>query len=136
MNVPLAGDWAQLVREEVVEQAESELMTDFANSWRWWIRLSIKPSLRVWKTGVLVVDCVLGWIVHLAKVQRDAVSVIKKIGGSVQYEWQFKEGRMVTNGEPRGGKWLSRFFGGRLPRYRHKCLDPQKGHRSRDGPDC
>jgi hypothetical protein len=57
--------------------------------------------------GVLVVGGSLGWIVHRAKVQRDAVRVIEKAGGRVRYDWQFRNGRMIASGEPRGPEWLT-----------------------------
>ena len=55
---------------------------------------------------VLLIAVVLGWIVHRAHVQRDAVAAIKQAGGSVLYDWQYKDGRRVDGGRPAGPKWL------------------------------
>ena len=39
---------------------------------------------------VLVFGGMLGWVVHLAHVQRDAVAAIRSGGGQVTYDWQLK----------------------------------------------
>ena len=45
---------------------------------------------------VLVLGGCLGWFAHLARqarVQRDAVAAITKVGGSALYDWQFEGNR-------------------------------------------
>jgi hypothetical protein len=46
---------------------------------------------------VLTLGCGLGWIVHRAQVQREAVAAIRRAGGSVMYEHQL---RPRIRGEP------------------------------------
>ena len=48
------------------------------------LRLSVRALMAV----VLVLAVVLGWVVHRANVQRDAVAAIVRTGGSIRYEWQ------------------------------------------------
>ena len=38
----------------------------------------------------------LGWIVHRAKIQRDAVAAIQRAGGSAFYEWDFRDGVILS----------------------------------------
>ena len=54
---------------------------------------------------------VLGWIVSRAKVQRDAVAAIERAGGSVKYEWEWKDGRFNPSGKPWWPKWLMDHIG-------------------------
>jgi Leucine-rich repeat (LRR) protein len=42
----------------------------------------------------------LGWIVHQARVQRDAVAAIESAGGRVVYDWQLNNGRLNPIGQP------------------------------------
>ena len=66
---------------------------------------------------VLVLGGCLGWFAHLARqarIQRDAVAAITKIGGSALYEWQFDDKRfrlkpgtnIIANDVPGWPKWL------------------------------
>ncbi|MFI5456455.1 MAG: hypothetical protein ACHRXM_13480 [Isosphaerales bacterium] len=41
---------------------------------------------------VLVLGGGLGWIVHRAQIQRDAVAAIQRAGDSAFYEWDFRDG--------------------------------------------
>jgi hypothetical protein len=52
---------------------------------RWWryLRLSVKGMMLV----ILAVGGGLGWWLHLARVQRQAVAVIRGAGGRISYEW-------------------------------------------------
>jgi hypothetical protein len=38
----------------------------------------------------------LGWIVDRAKIQRDAVAAIQRGGGSAFYEWDFRDGVILS----------------------------------------
>ncbi len=51
----------------------------------WWryLRLSVRGLMLV----VLAVGGCLGWWLHLARVQRQAVAAIRAAGGSITYEW-------------------------------------------------
>jgi hypothetical protein len=48
-------------------------------AWRHWLRFSVRGLLGL----VLVIGSGLGWIVHQAHVQRDAVAANKNFGGIV-----------------------------------------------------
>ncbi len=60
---------------------------------------------------MLIVGGWLGWIVHDAHVQHDAVQVIKNAGGMVSYEWEWKSGRYDWKARPRCPKWLLDMIG-------------------------
>ena len=52
---------------------------------RWWqVRLSLRTVLYL----VVVVGVGLGWLVHRATVQRDAVAAIRAAGGKAFYDWE------------------------------------------------
>jgi hypothetical protein len=56
--------------------------------WRRYARFSERGLI----LAILATAVVLGWIVHGATVQRNAVAAIKKAGGLVRYEWRDKDG--------------------------------------------
>lgn len=61
---------------------------------------------------VLILGGVLGWEVHRARVQRDAVSQIKRVGGHVFFDWQVVNGNPQAPGtKPRGAIWLRDLVG-------------------------
>jgi AcrB/AcrD/AcrF family len=51
--------------------------------WRRYLRLSVRGLILV----VLAVGGCLGWWLHLARVQRQAVAAIRGAGGTISYEW-------------------------------------------------
>ena len=66
---------------------------------------------------VLVFGAGSGWLAHLARqtqIQRSAVTVVTKVGGSVLYDWQIENGgirvkpgtNIVSNEVPRWPKWI------------------------------
>ncbi len=59
---------------------------------------------------VLGIGGVLGWVVHRAHVQRDAVAAIttsrRNTRGHVSYDWQFVGSKYDKDARPRGPKWL------------------------------
>jgi hypothetical protein len=81
-------------------------MTDQAKPtprpWRRYLRFSVRRLIVL----VLVIGAGLGWFVHEAQVQRDAVAVIKRAGGSVSYDWAWKNGSSVPGGKPWAPRWL------------------------------
>jgi internalin A len=77
--------------------------TPARNSCRRYARFSVRGLIVL----VLVIAVVLGWVVHRAQVQRDAVAAIRKAGGSIQYDWQYKDGQAVRSGRPRGPMWMA-----------------------------
>lgn len=70
--------------------------------WRNYLRLSLRTLIVL----VLVIGGSLGWVVHSARVQRDAVAAIRELGGTVTYDWERKDGRSVPNGRPWAPRWL------------------------------
>jgi hypothetical protein len=71
-------------------------------SWKRYLRFSVRTMI----TLVLVIGAALGWVVHHAHVQSDAVASIRTAGGAVWYNWPF-------NADYRGGKSTNTF----LPRH-------------------
>src|SRR3954468_24090483 len=74
-------------------------------------RLPVRLSVRTLMALVLLVGVALGWVVHRAQVQRNAVAAIERAGGGVYYEWQFKDGIPDVDGVPRVPKWLVDLIG-------------------------
>jgi Leucine Rich repeat len=83
-----------------------------ARPWRRHLRFSLRALLLV----ILLLGLWLGWFVHTAKIQHDAVAAIQKNGGWVRYYW--RDYASAPYGEhtyyPRGARpWRPSFF---LPR--------------------
>jgi hypothetical protein len=75
----------------------------------WWSY--VRFSLRGLIVLVLVFGGWLGWLVRTAHVQRDAVAAIRKAGGSVTYDWAWKDGQPIPNGRPWAPRWLVDWLG-------------------------
>ncbi len=71
--------------------------------WRRWLRVSVRTMMIL----VLILGGALGWFVHRAHVQRDAVTALKPSTGTIRYDWQFNDGRGIWNGKPWEPKWLA-----------------------------
>src|SRR5689334_13704223 len=67
---------------------------------RRWLRISVRGLTVL----MLLVGCWLGWTVRCARSQREAVAVIERTGGWVDYDTVWKHGRW-RNG-PRPPRWL------------------------------
>jgi hypothetical protein len=72
------------------------------DSWRRYRHLSLRSLLVL----VLVIGGWLGWMVHSARVQREAVAAIQKIEGTARYDWERKDGCSLPNGKPWWPTWL------------------------------
>ena len=73
----------------------------------WWH--SLRFSLQALIILVLMIGLGLGCAVHLirgAHCQRDTVAAIERSGGTVWYDWEWKDDRPIPNGKPRWPKWL------------------------------
>jgi hypothetical protein len=70
--------------------------------WRRYLRFSVRGLIVL----VLVIGTGLGWVVHEAHVQRDAVAAIVKAGGSVQYDWGWSNGNGIRAAEPWAPRWI------------------------------
>ena len=53
-----------------------------------WLRLNVRLRMRTLLVLVLALGGGLGWVVHRARVQRDAVAAIRRVGGGVAFDWQ------------------------------------------------
>jgi hypothetical protein len=71
------------------------------------LRLTVKALLGL----VLVIGAALGWLVHRANVQRDAVRAIKAAGGSVRYDFERDPWRAKSGGDSPGPEWLVDLLG-------------------------
>jgi hypothetical protein len=61
---------------------------------------------------VLIVVGGLGWVIHRAHVQRDAVAAIQRVGGHVGYSWQRSKGAWISPPpKPPGPEWVRRTLG-------------------------
>ena len=67
-------------------------------SWRHLLRLSVRALMVL----VLITGGGLGWVIHRARVQREAVAAILRAGGSVMYEHQL---RPRIRGKPWWPSW-------------------------------
>jgi hypothetical protein len=70
----------------------------------WWSYLRL--NLRTLIVLILLVGAWLGWIVHRVNVQRNAVEAIERAGGSVHYDWQWRNGLPNPSGELGWPRWL------------------------------
>ncbi len=88
------------------------------------LRKRLRLSLGAMMIIVLGIGGVLGWVVHRAHVQRDAVAAIttprRNTRVSVYYDWQFVAGQGDKAAKPQGPKWmreaLGKFDGAAKPR--------------------
>ena len=60
---------------------------------------------------VLVLGGWLGWIARSARIQREVLAAIRKAQGSFYYDWQWKDGKWIGDGRPRGTRWLLNILG-------------------------
>lgn len=74
-------------------------------------RKYLRFSLRSLLVLILLIAGWLGWVVHRARAQRDAVAAILKLQGTVKYNWERKDGRNLPNGKPWWPGWLVNLFG-------------------------
>ena len=75
--------------------------------WRRFLRFSVRGMIVL----VLVFGAGLGWIVHEAHIQRDAVAAIKKAGGFVKYDWEWRFGKNISGAKPWAPRWLVDLIG-------------------------
>jgi hypothetical protein len=61
--------------------------------------------------AVSIVACWLGWTVHCARVQRDAVAAIKSVRGYVYYDWQIEHRAIKEGAKPWWPFWLGSLVG-------------------------
>jgi internalin A len=71
-------------------------------SWRRYLRFSVRGLIVL----VLVNGVGMGWLVHKARIQREAVGAITTAGGNVAYDWDWSNGTSVAGGKPWAPRWL------------------------------
>jgi internalin A len=71
-------------------------------SWRRYLRFSVRGLIVL----VLVNGAGMGWLVHKARIQREAVGAITTAGGNVAYDWDWSNGTSVAGGKPWAPRWL------------------------------
>src|SRR4051794_307103 len=75
-------------------------------------RERLRFSLRSLLLLVLLIALWLGWQVHRARRQREAVAIIKAFGGHVYYDWESRGPEWAPKGRrPPGPAWLRRAIG-------------------------
>jgi uncharacterized membrane protein len=102
------GSWYDLTcwGESPPESIEPERVTTMpavavSRPWQRFLRLSVRGLVVL----VLVMGAALGWIVRGARVQREAVAVIKKAAGTVSYDYEWKNGGAIPGGRPWAPRW-------------------------------
>jgi hypothetical protein len=111
---------------------EPRLQTVISDHRTWWRKLPRRVSVRALMIFILLLGGVLGWVVHLAQVQRDAITAIRTGGGRVTYDWQLKRlpngnSRFDPKGRPKAAKWLLEYLG---PDYFGHVEDVELGTRN------
>jgi hypothetical protein len=74
---------------------------------RRYLRFSLRGTIAL----ILLLGALLGWLVRRAHIQRDAVAAIERAGGTVYYDWQWKNGTYLGSGQPWAPRWLVDFLG-------------------------
>ncbi len=77
-------------------------------TWRRRLRISLRGLMVL----VLITGGGLGWVIHRAQVQRDAVAAITRVGGHIGYSWQRSNGAWIfpRPNSPWPG-WVRRILG-------------------------
>src|SRR5713101_3173905 len=78
-----------------------------SKSRRHWLRVSVWGLVVL----VLIIGAGLGWVGRSVRLRLDKVAAIQKAGGSVSYDWEWKNGRPNSDGEPWGRAWLTKQLG-------------------------
>jgi hypothetical protein len=71
---------------------------------RQWLRISVRGMIVL----VLLIGVGLGWFIHSARTQRDAVAAIEDTGRQFgyAYDWELRDGDIIPNGKPWAPKWI------------------------------
>jgi Leucine-rich repeat (LRR) protein len=88
----------------IKSSAMSNLADPIPRSWRLRLRLSVRTLMLV----VLLLGGSLGWIVYRARLERDAEEAVARVGGHIQYDWQWIHGKVMSTARP---SWLTRHLG-------------------------
>jgi len=99
-------------------------------------RLALRFSLRTFLVAVTIFCIALGWQLHRAKLQRDAVAAIRDTGGSLYYDyqrhdWQSDWDKFDATARPWEPAWLLVLVG---IDFFHNVTDVSVGFRRGDQP--
>src|SRR4051794_11330094 len=91
----------------------------------------VRFSVRVLMALVLGLGGWLGWVVHCARVQRDAMAAVRRGGGVALYDWQsgWFEGLVSPGAGPNAPRWLVDCLG---PDYFSRVTEVYLGPREPD----
>ena len=92
---------------EVTTSRQNRLPRVMGRSLASHVRISVRALIIV----VLIVGGGLGWVVRRSQIQRDAVAAIGKVGGIVQYEWEYPPSGPSKRAQPWWPKWLMEWVG-------------------------
>src|SRR5262245_44099219 len=99
---PIRADWSSMPPNPA-ENPNGPATTVASPRRRRWFTLSVRALM----IFVLVIGGGLGWVVHRARVQRNAVTAIERAGGRVYYDWQSSpSGRS----NPKARHWIPQWF--------------------------
>jgi hypothetical protein len=82
-----------------------------------WFHKCLRINVRGLIVLVLIIGAGLSWIVHGARIQREAVVAIRRDGGFVSYDWERKghsrwDGQFwQSDGKPEAPEWLVHLLG-------------------------
>lgn len=83
------------------------MKTSNTQPWRYYLR----PNLRSLLILIALIGGWLGWFVSGARVQREAAAVVKRAGGTVEYDWEWRNGVRDPAASPSAPKWLVDLLG-------------------------
>ena len=103
----------------------TDVKTSSRHFWRRYLRFSLRALL----VFVLLIGGWLGWIIHGARVQRDAVTALEQAGHWCYFDWEWNDGHQIRS-KPWPPIWLVGWIG---PHYfgRVTCVkvfNPKDGH--------
>ena len=75
--------------------------------WRRFLRFSVRGLI----VSVLIIGGSLGWMAHAARIQREAVAAVERAGGTIRYNWEWKNGKLKSKGKPNEPGFLVDFVG-------------------------
>jgi hypothetical protein len=83
------------------------MVSPTARPWRRFLRFSVRGLI----VAVLAIGGSLGWMVHCARIQREAVAAIERVGGTIRYNWESKNGKLISKRKPNAPGFLVDFVG-------------------------
>ncbi len=107
------GDLFDLLRGEAPQFGVLDLELDADTLWPIYQR-AVSDALGVDLEEVLlvlVIGTMLGWLVRVVRIQRDAVGAIQQVGAWVEYDWERVNGIYIPGRTPWASRWLVELVG-------------------------